>query len=193
MAMQGNSKQRFLIHPQKFMLWLFIVSSTLFFGGITSGYIVSRGIERERNMWHTFDLPPIFWATTGVLLVSSVLLQLGVWGARKGDFGRAKITLILTFALGVLFLFGQAIAWKLLYDQDVVWANGNADSYLFVITGLHMVHVIAGLIFTGIVMFKAIRGRYTPGNMIGLENCATFWHFLDLLWVYLFIFLLLNN
>lgn len=193
MAAQSNTKQRFVIHPKKFMLWLFIVSSTLFFGGITSGYIVSRGIERERMMWHTFELPPIFWATTAVLLVSSVLLQLGVWGARRGDFGRVRIALILTFSLGVLFMIGQVIAWKILYSQDVIFANGNADSYLYLITGLHMIHVFSGLIFTGVVLFRTIRGRYTAGNMVGIENCATFWHFLDLLWLYLFIFLLLNN
>ena len=193
-GMAAETKEtKYIIHPAKFSLWLFIVSIILFFGGITSAYIVSKGIESDKDMWYAFDMPPILWYTTGVLLISSIMLQFGVWGAKKGDFSRARISLILTFILGVFFLIGQIFAWTILRDSGVVFGNANSSNYMYLLTGLHGVHIIAGLIFVLVVLVNTFRGKYKQGNTIAIENCATFWHFLDLLWIYLFIFLLLNQ
>lgn len=193
-GMAAEMKDRkYIIHPAKFSLWLFIVSIILFFGGITSAYIVSKGIESEKDMWYVFDMPPILWYTTAMLLVSSIMLQFGVWGAKKGDFSRTRIALILTFILGVFFLIGQIFAWNILRDAGVVFGNANSSNYMYLLTGLHGLHIVAGLVFLLVVLVNTLRGKYSQNNTIAIENCATFWHFLDLLWIYLFIFLLLNQ
>lgn len=186
-------EKKYIVHPAKFSLWLFIVSIILFFGGLTSAFIVSKGIESDIKMWYTFDLPAILYYTTGVLMVSSILLQFGVWGAKKGDFARTRIALVLTFILGVFFLIGQLYAWNMLHDAGVVFGNANSSNYMYLLTGLHGLHIVAGLIFVLVVLVNTFRGKYSVGNTIAIENCATFWHFLDLLWIYLFIFLLLNQ
>lgn len=194
MAAEINER-RYVIHPAKFTLWLFIVSIILFFGGLTSAYIVSKGIETDKDMWHYFSLPSVLWYNTAVIIVSSIMLQIGVWGAQKGDFRRARISFTLTFVLGLIFLVGQVVAWTLLDGEGVVWGEGGSSSgnYLYILTAVHGVHIVAGLIFVGVVFTRLIQKKYSVGNIVGIENCATFWHFLGLLWLYLFIFLLMNQ
>lgn len=193
-AVEGNEK-KYIIHPSKFNLWLFIVSIILLFGALTSAYIVSKGIERDKDMWHYFSMPKVLWLNSAILVVASVMLQIGLWGARKGDFRRAKIGYGLTMVLGLIFLGGQALAWSILTEEGVVFGTGgsNSGNYLYVLTCLHGLHIVAGLIFLGVVYWRLMRNRYRPGNLLGIENAATFWHFLGLLWLYLFIFLLLNQ
>ena len=194
-GMAAAEEKKYVIHPAKFSLWVFIVSIILFFGGLTSAYIVSKGIETEKEMWHYFELPSMLWYNTAVLIVSSVMLQVGVWGARKGDFNRTKIGFGLTFLLGILFLVGQVVAWLILDGEGVIWGKGgsNSGNYLYILTAVHGFHIVAGLSFVAYVLVKMSRGKYKVGNIVGIENCATFWHFLGLLWLYLFIFLLMNQ
>ncbi|HHG84373.1 MAG TPA: cytochrome oxidase subunit III, partial [Bacteroidetes bacterium] len=136
--MQGMAsdlnENRYIIHPAKFSLWLFIVSIILFFGGLTSAYIVSKGIETEKNMWHFFELPSVLWLNTAIMIVSSIMIQIGLWGARKGDFRRARIGMSLAAVLGLIFLVGQVIAWSMLNDEGVVWGRGgsNSGNYLYI-------------------------------------------------------------
>jgi len=188
-------EKKYVIHPQKFTLWIFIVSIILFFGGLTSAYIVSKGIESENDMWHFFQIPNMLWYNTAVIIVSSVMLQVGVWGAKRGDFNRAKTGFGLTFLLGLLFMVGQIFAWSVLDDEGVIWGAGgsNSGNYLYILTAVHGFHIIAGLIYVGLILFNLSRRKYSPGKIVGIENCATFWHFLGLLWLYLFIFLLINQ
>jgi cytochrome c oxidase subunit III len=193
-AVEANER-KYIIHPAKFNLWLFIVSIILLFGALTSAYIVSKGIESDKDMWHYFSMPAVLWLNTAILLVASVMLQIGLWGARKGDFKRAKIGYSLTMLLGLIFLAGQVVAWSVLSEEGVVFGGGgsNSGNYLYVLTCLHGLHIVAGLIYLAVVYAKLMMNRYRPGNLVSLENAATFWHFLGLLWLYLFIFLLLNQ
>lgn len=193
--MTASDEKKYVIHPAKFTLWIFIVTIILFFGGLTSAYIVSKGIESEKDMWHFFELPTMLWYNTAVIIVSSIMLQVGLWGARRGDFGRTKTGYGLTFLLGLLFLVGQVVAWTILDEEGVLWGAGgsNSGNYLYILTAVHGLHIIAGLIYVGVVLFQMSKGKYKPGKIVGIENCATFWHFLGLLWLYLFIFLLMNQ
>jgi cytochrome c oxidase subunit 3 len=199
MGMQGMAgelnEKRYIIHPAKFNLWLFIISVILLFGALTSAYIVSKGIESDKDMWHYFPMPNLLWLTTGILVVASVILQIGVWGAKKGDLRRARIGFLLTMVLGLLFLAGQWIAWLELIKEGVVFGGGgsNAANYLYLLTFMHGAHIIAGLAYLGLVYWRMATGKIRPGNIVSIENAATFWHFLGLLWLYLFIFLLLNQ
>jgi cytochrome c oxidase subunit 3 len=189
------NENRYLIHPAKFILWLFIVSIILLFGGLTSAYIVSKGLELERNAWHFFKLPNMLWLTTLVIVVSSVLLQIGVSGARKGDFKRTRIGFGLTGLMGLVFLVGQVFAWQQMTSEGILFGPGgsNASNYLYILTAVHGLHIVAGLLFLGIVYFGLVTGKFGPGKIVSIENCATFWHFLGLLWIYLFLFLLMNQ
>lgn len=193
--MASEEERKYVIHPAKFSLWIFIVSIILFFGGLTSAYIVSKGVEADNEMWHYFQLPSMLWYNTLVLIVSSAMLQVGVSGARKGDFNRARIGFLLTFALGILFLVGQVFAWSVLDGEGVVWGAGgsNSGNYLYILTSVHGLHIVAGLVFVTYVLVRLKQGKYSKGNIVGIENCSTFWHFLGLLWLYLFIFLLMNQ
>ena len=194
-GMAAAEEKKYVIHPAKFSLWMFIVSIILLFGGLTSAFIVSKGIESEKEMWHFFELPSMLWYNTAVLVVSSVMLQIGLNGARKGDLNRTKVGYGLTAVLGILFLIGQVVAWSVLDGEGVIWGKGgsNSGNYLYILTAVHGVHIVAGLGFVGYVLVRLWRGKYDGGNIVGIENCATFWHFLGLLWLYLFIFLLMNQ
>lgn len=196
------NERRYVIHPAKFTLWLFIVSIILFFGGLTSAYIVSKGIEMEKDMWHFFELPSVLWLNTAILVVSSAMIQIGLWGARKGDLRRARIGLTMAAVLGLIFLVGQVIAWSMLNEEGVVWGRGgsNSGNYLYLLTFVHGLHLVAGLIFIGYVFTRMVlqKGslKFPKGgkiSLVALENAVTFWHFLGLLWLYLFIFLLMNQ
>ncbi|MEM0996351.1 MAG: cytochrome c oxidase subunit 3 [Bacteroidota bacterium] len=201
MAAEPNER-RYVIHPAKFTLWLFIVSIILFFGGLTSAFIVSKGIEMEKDMWHFFELPNVLWLNTAILVVSSAMIQIGLWGAQKGDLRRARIGLTMASVLGLIFLVGQVIAWQMLDEEGVVWGKGgsNSGNYMYLLTFVHGLHIVAGLAFIGYVFVKLVlqRGKlsFQKGGTISLmafENAVTFWHFLGLLWLYLFIFLLMNQ
>jgi cytochrome c oxidase subunit III len=194
MAAEVNER-KYIIHPAKFNLWLFIVSIILLFGALTSAYIVSKGIESDKNMWHYFTMPKVLWLNTMVLVVGSVMLQIGLSGARKGDFRRTKIGFGLTIVLGLIFLVGQVLGWMDLAEEGVIWGKGgsNSGNYLYLLTCLHGVHIVAGLIFLGVVYLRLMMNKYRIGKIVSIENAATFWHFLGLLWLYLFIFLLLNQ
>ncbi len=189
------SPKRFVIHPAKFILWLFIVSIILFFGGLTSAYIVLKGIQLDKipKRWDAgFELPVLFWYNTATIIISSMILQWGVWMARRNDFERARIGVMLTFFLGLLFVSGQVFAWMKLLDHGIFVASSNgAESFLYVLTGTHGLHILAGLIFLVLVLLKSSKKEKV--HLISFENCATFWHFLGLLWIYLFVFLLVNH
>ena len=192
--MAGEMEQkRFVIPPARFTIWLFIIATILFFGALTSAYIVSRGIEISKGTWLVINIPSLFAYTTGVLVISSVTLQWSLWMARKDDFKRALAGLSATFVLGLFFLAGQMLGWRDMAESGVIFASSNAGNFMYVFTGFHSLHLVAGLIYLVVVLVRTLRGKYTAGNLVGYENCVTFWHFLGLLWIYLFIFLLINH
>jgi cytochrome c oxidase subunit 3 len=173
----------------KWLLWLAIVTIVMFFAAFTSYYIVRRGA----GQWLLFELPQMFWVSTAIILISSVTMNWAISSARKNNFSQARNGLLLTFILGIAFGICQYFGWTYLYSQSIVFAgpaSNAAGSLLYLITALHLVHVFAGLIFVLVVMTRAGKGAYTSGNMLGIKLCAIYWHFLDALWIYLFLFLL---
>lgn len=180
----------------KFTLWLFIVTIILLFGGLTSAYIVSRGIDKENQSWQDFELPTVFWYNTLLIVVSSVFLQIGLGAARRGDFARLRTSLLLSMGLGVFFLVAQVLAYSILYRGGIVFGGPDGitrGNYLFLLSTLHGFHIVAGLIFLGVTTARAYNGKYENEGLTSLENAVTFWHFLGILWVYLFVFFILIN
>ena len=184
-----GAEQPISMHPKKFALWLFIVSVVMIFASLTSAYIVRQA---EGN-WLEFELPSIFWYTSGIIVLSSLTLHYAYLAAKKDELQKLKIGMVLTAILGLAFLVGQWYSWVALVDRDVYFVGNPAGSFLYVFTGLHAIHLISGVIFLIIVLISSFRYKVHSKNMNAMEMCVTYWHFLGGLWLYLFMFLLLNH
>lgn len=173
------------INPRKFIVWLFISTIVMLFAALTSAYLVKQG---EGN-WLHFNLPQMFWITSLVIILSSVSMQITYFAAKKDNIVKIKIFLIITLLLGLVFLYGQYRSWGELISQDVFFVGNPAGSFIYVLTGLHAIHLISGIIFLSIVLYSAFRFRIHSKNLTQLEMVTTYWHFLGALWLYLFFFL----
>ena len=171
------------------ILWLGIVSIVMLFAGLTSAYVV----RADNGNWLLFNLPDMFYMSTAVIVTSSITLFLGLRAARKSNYSMTTLWVLITFLLGITFCFTQFAGWSELFRKGIVFAGkfSNASgSFLYVLTGLHMAHLAGGLISMLVVLVNSLRKKYNSENTLGLELCSIYWHFLDILWVYLFLFLL---
>lgn len=176
------------IHPYKFTLWVAIGSIVMMFAGFTSAYIV----KRNQANWQGFDLPMIFTISTGVILLSSVTIQLALrrFTARRMD--QYRLLMLVTAILGVAFIALQWIGFNTLQDSGIklVGPGSNvAGSFLAVIAGVHMAHVLGGVVAILVMLRNAFSSKTRSYSRIGVEVAATYWHFVDFLWIYLFVFL----
>ena len=182
-------EQPISMHPKKFALWLFLVTVLMIFAALTSAYIVRQA---EGN-WLEYELPEIFWVTSGIVLLSSVSMQVAYFAAKRDNFIGLRIAMVFTVLLGFAFLVGQWYSWVALVDREVFFVGNPAGSFLYVFTGLHAVHLISGVIFLIIVLISTFRYKVHSQALNTLEMATTYWHFLGGLWLYLFLFLLLNH
>ena len=174
------------VNKWKFIIWLFIVTIIMFFAAFTSAYLVRRA---EGN-WVEFQIPVIFYYSTGILILSSVFMHFSYLATKKDDFVKLKMFISLTFGFGLLFLVMQYLGWLDLQSQGIFLKGNPSGSFYYVLTGLHGFHLITGL---GVLLYSfiaSIKIALHSKNMTQIEVCATYWHFLDILWVYLFLFLL---
>lgn len=175
------------MNPKKFAMWLFIGSVVMLFASLTSAYIVRQA---EGN-WLFFELPGVLTVSTVIILLSSVTMQWAFWSARKDNLSLVKLLIAVTMFLGVSFLVLQFMGWKDLVNNQVYLVGNPSGSFLYVITGLHGLHIISALVFLLLVLIAAFRFRIHSKNLLQIEMCTTYWHFLGGLWLYLFVFLLL--
>ena len=181
----NNDKNTYTgIPTSKMLLWIGIVSIIMAFAGFTSGYIVRKA---EGN-WVEFNLPRAFTISTIIILMSSFTMQMAYIAVRKNNFKNAKTFAITTLGLGLAFVFSQFYAWNVLVDNGIFFVGNPSGSFLYVLTGLHVLHLVGGMIALIIVSVKTIQEKYNSENSLGIELCTTYWHFLDLLWIYLFVF-----
>lgn len=189
LAFVEGAEQPLSMHPKKFALWLFIVSVVMVFAGMTSAYIV----RQSEGNWLEFDLPDVFWYNSGIIVLSSFSIHWSYLAAKRDDFNSLKLGLIVTTLLGLSFLVGQWYSWIALVEQDVYFVGNPAGSFMYVFTGLHGLHLVSGVIFLIIVLISSLGNKIHSQNMPQMEMCVTYWHFLGGLWLYLFMFLLLNH
>ncbi|WP_373399769.1 cytochrome c oxidase subunit 3 [Algoriphagus halophilus] len=182
-------EQPISMHAKKFALWLFMVTVVMIFAAMTSAYIV----RQSEGNWLEYDLPQIFWLTSGIVILSSVFLQYGYYSAKKDNMLGLKIGLASAVILGIAFLVGQWYSWVALVDEEVFFVGNPSGSFLYVFTGLHALHLISGVIFLIIVLISSFRYQIHSKAMVRMEMATTYWHFLGGLWLYLFMFLLLNH
>lgn len=174
------------------MLWIGIASMAMMFAGLTSGYIVQRSTLVESNSWFSFQIPTIFIYSTIVMVLSSAMMIMAVRSARSGNFGGTSLMLIITFALGALFAVFQFTGWSELIDSKIFFTGEGSEpsgSWFYVITLFHLLHVAAGLIVLLVTIIKNAMNKYTEEDYQGIEMAAIFWHFVDILWILLFLFL----
>ncbi len=174
------------VNKWKFITWLFIISIVMLFASQTSAYLVRRA---EGN-WIEFTIPTIFYTSTLVLVVSSVLLHLALVAARKDEFPQVQRYITGALISGIAFLIMQYFGWLDLQAQGVYLKGNPSGSFFYILSGLHGVHLVSGLGVIIAAFISARRLKIHSKSLVQLEVCNTYWHFLDLLWVYLFVFLL---
>lgn len=178
-----------VINPTKFVVWLLIVASVMLFASFTSAYIVRRG---EGN-WLLFDIPSVFAYSTIIVVLSSVAIQWAYSAAKRDELGQVKIALFSTLALGIAFCISQWMGWKALVANNIHFVGNPAESFFYVISGVHLAHMIGGIIFLLVVIGNALTQNVHKKNTLSLNLCVTYWHFLGAAWIYLYFFLLLNR
>jgi cytochrome c oxidase subunit 3 len=135
----------------------------------------------------------MFWITSAIIIISSLTMQMALKYAKTDNTIKLRTFLILTVILGMAFLLGQFQAWKQLVGMDVFFVGNPAGSFLYVLTGLHGIHIVSGILFILIVIFSSFRMQVHSKRLIKIEICTTYWHFLGGLWLYLFLFLKMNH
>ncbi|MCH4554018.1 cytochrome c oxidase subunit 3 [Aestuariibaculum lutulentum] len=185
---QGTTEEK-TGRAKKMMLWFGIISLVMSFAGWTSAFIVSS----SRPDWlKDFQLPNAFIISTVVIVLSSISILLAKQALKKDNRNGAMLWLVVTLVLGVVFIYNQFVGFQQIIDLGYNFTGPTSNvtmSYVYVIAVMHILHVVAGLVCLLVVIYNHFKQKYPSSNMLGFELAATFWHFVDILWVYLFLFL----
>ncbi len=171
-----------------FLLILFLCAVVIIFGALTSAVIVRMS---DKN-WFIFKIPFEFTVSTICLLVSSVTMSLGSFFTRRAKRWPAAVFILATLILGVVFTKLQFDGWAQLVKNNIFFVdnltNNISGSFFYIITAVHVAHLVGGLFALLISFIKSAAGMYTPERHLGVKLTAIYWHFLDGLWLYLFLF-----
>jgi cytochrome c oxidase subunit III len=177
------------MNPKKFGMWVFILTVVMLFAAFTSAYIV----RKSAGDWVEVELPGLLWGNSVIILVSSITMHWAFLSAKRNNLNAVKLGLILTTFLGTAFLIMQFQAWVQLVENQTYWVGNPSGSFLYVLTGIHGLHIVGGIVFLIFVLNSAFKYKVHSKSTLQIELCTMYWHFLDGLWIYLFIFLLLNH
>lgn len=183
-----STQPRNKIHPHKFTLWVAIGSIIMMFAGLTSAYIVKGSLPG----WSTVKMPVIFYYSTAIMIISSVTIQSGLKAFKERNMRQYRRLTTATIALGLIFILLQILGFAQLHNSGVLLEGSGAGVFLYIIFGLHAVHVLGGIVALLFMFFKAFSTRIRNYSPVPVEVVATYWHFVDLLWLYLFVFFLLD-
>jgi cytochrome c oxidase subunit 3 len=172
---------------QKILLWISMASMVMIFAGLTSAYLVRQA---EGN-WTVFSLPVAFYVSTGLIVLSSFSMHYALQSVKKGNTEHLLYGLLVTLGLGLGFCFTQFLGWAKLVEMGIFFTGNPSGSFLYVITALHVAHLIGGIISLIVVIVRTLQSRYSEQNYLPISLISIYWHFLDVLWVYLFVFLVL--
>jgi len=187
-----NDSDLVAFKAKKFALWLFIIASFMIFAALSSGYIVytAAGIDKGIKI----ILPQAFITSTVLIVLSSITVHFAFRATKNQDVGKRKIFLIISILLGFGFFASQYHAWQVLIEQGAFFINNNASqSFIYVFTGFHIAHIMGGIIVLFFALFRNLDKFSHIENVNSMELSAMFWHFLDILWIYIYVFLLLNQ
>jgi cytochrome c oxidase subunit 3 len=189
MGMTINEHKERTARSYKLILLFAMVSMFMMFAGLTSAFVVSK----SRADWlKDFQLPSAFYISTAVILSCSVTFHLAKKAIQKDNRNATTSFLLATLALGILFVILQFVGFRQIVDNGYFF-TGNASSitstFLYVVTIVHLAHLAGGLISLLIIIYNHFKQKYNSTQTLGIELGAMYWHFLDFLWVYLFLFL----
>jgi len=172
----------------KMILWFAMVSMFMMFAGLTSAYVVST----SRPDWaKDFVLPDAFMVSTALIIVSSITFHMAKRSMKSGNREATSGYLIATLALGIAFVAAQFYGFNKVIEAGYYFTGAESNvttSFLYIVTILHLAHLFAGIIVLLVVIYNHFKHKYNPTQTLGIELGAMFWHFLDILWIYLFLF-----
>jgi len=175
------------IHPHKFTLWIAIGSIIMMFAGLTSAYI----IKSNQANWQDVKTPVIFWYSTAAILLSSLSIQMALRSFKQREMIRYRQLMTVTVLLGALFVTLQVIGFQQIWNSGIQFKGvAGAGQFLYVIFGLHALHVLGGVIVLIVMLLKAFFSNTKTYSSTGIEVAAIYWHFVDILWIYLLVFFL---
>ncbi len=184
--------------PFRFMVWMGIASSVMVFTMLLVAYVV----RRTGQGWTDIKLPNVFLISTGVILLSSFTLRNAIQAFRHERFGNYRVNIATTFGLGTLFILLQAWGWRQMAQSGIKLEGNPAGGFVYIISGIHLLHILLGLIFLAIILAEAMRRRLyvdsfvysvNPPNWQKIRLITLYWHFVDILWLGLFAFLLIHH
>ncbi|HZH96392.1 MAG TPA: cytochrome c oxidase subunit 3 [Flavisolibacter sp.] len=179
-----TTEQRQKIHPHKFTLYVGIASILMMFAGLTSAYIVKRNLAG----WEEVETPVYFWYSTIAILVSSLTIQMALRAFKQRAMRQYRNLVAATLVLGVIFILFQWIGFNWMWDHGVQLRGASAGQFLYIIAGLHALHVIGGIVVLIVMFLKAFFSKSRSYNATPVDVAATYWHFVDALWLYLLVF-----
>ncbi len=186
-----SDEQRTKEKAERNLVRLGTFSIVMLFGGLSSAYIV----RHDGGAWFGINMPTQFWISSAVILASSITMILAQWAFTANKKSMGNTFLVATFVLGLLFAMFQWLGWKELIANGIFFSPADGQgalisgSFIYALSGLHLAHVFGGLIALLITSFKGFMGKYHSGNIHGVKLASIYWHFLDGLWIYLFLFL----
>lgn len=173
---------------KKMMLWFAMISMTMSFAGLTSAYVVSK----SRPDWISgFEIPQAFYVSLVLVLLSSLTIFLARKAIQADKNKRGMLFLVTTFVLGVLFIYFQILGFSQFVEAGYFFTGSESTittSFIYLVVILHIAHIVGALIALLVVIYNHFKQKYHKGQTLGVELAETFWHFVDFLWIYLFLF-----
>ncbi|MGB2088087.1 MAG: cytochrome c oxidase subunit 3 [Psychroflexus salarius] len=187
--MDGDLNNKKQVKAKKMMLWFGIISMSMTFAGLTSAYVVSK----SRPDWLSeYALPQIFLYSTIIIIISSFTFHFAKTAIKNNNRSLANSLMLVTLILGALFVYMQFAGFDQIIEDGYHFTGAASNvrmSFVYVLVVAHLAHILGGLIVLLVVIYNHFRKKYTASNMLGFELGLNFWHFVDALWVYLFLFL----
>jgi len=190
--METHRDKKGKMHPKQFALMLMIIGMVMLFAGLTSAFIVRKA---EGN-WFNFELPAQFVASTVAVVVSSATMILAFYHAKRDNIKITQVSLGVTFLAGLSFVLFQYEGFMDLAGRGIYFSPDNGSeggmvsgSFIIALVALHLLHLVGGLVFVAIVFIKSLLLKVHKKNTLSISMCNTYWHFVGILWMYLYLFL----
>ncbi len=181
------------VNPKLFMMWLVIIASIMLFAGFTSAYLVHRPDSIANNDWLQFELPQQFMYSCGIVLLSSVFMFMAWKSAKNDEISSINLWLAVTILSGIAFTVSQVWGFNILFKQNLsfvpVLKGGISASFVWVIAGIHLLHAGVGVLLLTYTLVRSFQLKVHKKNMLLINIVSTYWHFVGVLWIYLFLFL----
>lgn len=185
---EGGSARRY--DPYQTGVWILLIPIVMFFVGLTSSLVVRKGASDD---WVSIAIPRILGLNTLILLVSSASMEMARRFMNTGISDRMKTWLWVTTGLGTVFLSGQVVAWKQLARQGAFLSSNPSSSFFYVLTASHGMHLLGGMTALIYLSIRALRNEFGIRRQSALKATAVYWHFMDVLWIYLLLLLIFGR